>query len=61
MDFICPSKGKMFQFVANKLRSDIQNMMQVAPSLPWPPKPKDLFALAQQPSKPLTSFLEQRL
>ena len=24
MDFIHPSKGKMFQFVANKLRSDIQ-------------------------------------
>ena len=31
--------------------------MQAAPSLPWPPKPEDLFAPDRQPPKSLTSFL----
>ena len=42
--FIRSSKEKIFRFVADELRTDIQNMMQDAPSLPWPPKPEDLFA-----------------
>ena len=33
-DFIRSSKEKMFRFVADELRTDIQNMMQAAPSLP---------------------------
>ena len=37
-DFIRSSKEKMFPFVADELRTDIQNMMQAAPSLPWPPR-----------------------
>ena len=36
-------------------------MIQAAPSLPWPPKPEDLFAPDRQPPKSLTSFLEQLL
>ena len=36
-------------------------MIQAAPSLPWPPKPEDLFAPDQQAPKSLTSFLEQLL
>ena len=51
----------MFRFVADGLRTDIQNMMQAAPSLPWPPKPEDLLAPDRQPPKSLTSFLEQLL
>ena len=42
--FIRSSKEKIFRFVADELRTDMQNMMQDAPSLPWPPKPEDLFA-----------------
>ena len=60
-DFIRSSKEKMFQFVADKLRTDIQNMTQAAPSLPCPPKPEVLFAPDQQPPKSLTTFLEQLL
>ena len=48
----------MFRFVANELRTDIQNMMQAAPSLSWPPKPEDLFTPDRQPPKSLTRFLE---
>ena len=51
----------MFRFLANELRTDIQNMMQAAPSLSWPSKPEDLFAPDRQPPKSLTSFLEQLL
>ena len=32
--FILSSKEKMFRFVADELRTDTQNMMQAAPSLP---------------------------
>ena len=61
MDFIRSSKEKMFWFVADELRIEIQNMMQAATSLTWPPKPEDLFAPDRQPPKSLTSFLEQLL
>ena len=50
-DFIRSSK--------EKIRTDMQNMMRVAPSPPWPPKPEDLFAPDRQPRKSLKSFLEQ--
>ena len=60
-DFIRSSKEKMLRFVADELRTFIQNMMQAAPSLPWPPKPEDLLAPDRQPPKSLTSFLEQLL
>ena len=60
-DFILSSKEKMFRFVTDNLRTDIQNMMQAAPSLPWPIKPEDLFAPDRQPPKSVTSFLEQFL
>ena len=33
-DFITSSKKKMFRFADDKLRTDIKNMMQVAPLLP---------------------------
>ena len=59
--FIRSSKEKIFRFVAEELRTDMQNMMQVAPSLTWPPKPEDLFATDRQPPKSLKSFLEQLL
>ena len=51
----------MFQLAAEELLTDIQNIMQAAPSLPWPPKPENLFAPDRQASKSLTSFLEQLL
>ena len=41
-DFIRSSKEKMFRFVADELRTDIQNMIQAPPSLPSPSKPEDL-------------------
>ena len=59
--FIRSSKEKIFRFVGKELRTDMQNMMQVAPSLTWPPKPEDLFATDRQPLKSLKSFLEQLL
>ena len=61
MDFIRSSKEKMFWFVADELRIEIQNMMQAATSLTWPPKPEDLFAPDRQPPKSLSSFLEHLL
>ena len=33
-DFIVSSKEKMFGFVDDKLRTDIENMMQAAPRIP---------------------------
>ena len=50
-------QGKDVPVCVDKLR----NMMQAAPSLPWPPKPEDLLAPDRQPPKSLTSFLEQLL
>ena len=61
MDFTTSSKKKMFQFVDDKLQTDIKNMMQVAPLLPCPLKPEDLFAPGQQLPRSLTSSLEQFL
>ena len=60
-DFILSSIEKMFQFFADELRTDIQNTMQAAPSLPWPQKREDLFAPDRNSPKSLTSFLEQLL
>ena len=37
-------QGKDVSVIADELRTDIQNMMQAAPSLPRPPKPEDLLA-----------------
>ena len=49
--FIRSSKEKIFQLAAEELLTDIQNIMQAAPSLPWPPKPENLFAPDRQASK----------
>ena len=61
MDFIRSSKENMFWFVADELRIEMQNMMQAATSLTWPPKPEDLFGPDRQPPKSLSSFLEHLL
>ena len=60
-DFIVSSKKKMFWFVDIELRTDIKNMMQAIPLLPYWLKPEDLFAPDQQSPKSLSSFLEQFL
>lgn len=60
-DFILSSKEITFRFVGDELRTDIQNIMQVAPLLRWSPKLKYLFASDWETAKSLASFLEQLL
>ena len=50
MDFIV---SKIFQFVDDELRTDIKNMMQVAPLLTKSLKPEDLYAPSRQSAKSL--------
>ena len=50
-DFIRSSKEKMLRFVADELRTGIQNMMQVAPSLPLATKTRRSICTRPTPTK----------
>ena len=50
-DFIRSSKEKMLRFVADELRTSIQNMMQAAPSLPLATKTRRSICTRPTPTK----------